>query len=270
MRHPLSVNRYLCDGTVPFPEFAAAAADAGLEAVGVTRAALAEMGTGGLKRCLDDHGLAVSSLNSAGYFAVPNVPAAKGNFALVDAAAEIGADVLCVISGGADAGRPIALAEARARVADGFARLHDRAAAAGVTLGLEPIHPSGIATKGCINSIAQALDIIAPFADARLIVDLAHSWWDADLVPLFRDRSDRVALLQVCNVRLENDVPSGRETLRSGALDMMALLPPLLAGTYAGKIELELFDEDLRGRDPLTVVSDFPEEFAGIVPASER
>ena len=270
MMRALSVNRYLCDGTVPFPEFAAAAEDAGLKAVGVTRAALAEMGTAGLKQCLDDHGLAVSSLNSAGYFAVPNVPAAKGNFALVDSAAEIGADVLCVISGGASSGRPIALADARVRVADGFARLHERASAAGVTLGLEPIHPSGIATKGCINSIAQALEFIEPFKDARLIVDLAHSWWDADLVPLFRDRSDRIALLQVCNVRMKNDVPAGRDTLRSGALDMAALLPPLLDGPYAGKIELEIFEEDLEGRDPLAVVSQFAGEFAGIVPARMR
>jgi sugar phosphate isomerase/epimerase len=268
MKRALSVNRYLCDGTLPFPAFAAAAARAGLDAVGVTRAALAEMGTNGLSRCLRDNGLAVSSLNSAGYFAAPGDPAAESNFSLIDAAAEIGADVLCVIAGGTGADRPIALGDARKRVADGFALLHERASAADVTLGLEPIHPSGIATKGCINSIAQALEFIAPFGAARLIVDLAHSWWDPDLVPLFSGSSDRVALLQVCNVRLADGVPVGRDTLKSGALDPVALLAPLLAGAYAGKTELELFGDDLRGRDPLTVISEFPEEFAGIVPAA--
>ncbi|MEX2453500.1 MAG: TIM barrel protein [Rhodospirillaceae bacterium] len=268
--HPLSVSRYVCDGTVPFPAFAAAARDAGLAAVGVTRASLREMGVRGVARCLADNGLAVSSLNSAGYFTSPAPGSAeRENSALVDAAAELGAGVLCVITGGI--GGPgsamLSVAEARQRVAHGFAGLAERAAAAGVTIGLEPIHPSGIVSKGCINSCAHALETIAPYPGARLILDLAHSWWDPDLPRLLRDRLDAVALLQICNVRMDGDSVAGRDTLAAGMLDLAKMLPDLLAGGYSGTLELEIFGSDLRGSDPLEAMREFPAELAAALAA---
>lgn len=257
---PLSVNRYVCDGTVPFPRFAAAACAAGMAAVGVTRAAIGEMGTRGLAACLRDNGLAVSSVNSAGYFTARDTGATeRENFALVEAAAELGAAVLCVISGGL--GTPVCPpADARRRVAEGFATLAARAAGAGVTLGLEPIHPSGILTKGCINSCADALDLIAPHPAAKLILDLAHSWWDPGLRQMLYEHRERVALVQVCNIRIAGDAVVGRDTLGAGALDLASILPDLLRGGYDGMLELELFETDLGGRDPLRVVAEFPGE----------
>ncbi len=262
MNRRLSVNRYLCDGSLPFPAFAEAAGKAGLSAVGVTRAALAELGARGLSRCLREHGLSVSSLNSAGYFTSPDAAKAMSDgLFLIDAAAEIGAEVLCVIAGGV--GWPPRPAEdARRLVADGFAPLYERAAAAGVRLGVEPIHPSGIVAKGCINSLAQALDFVAPYPEAALIVDLAHSWWDPDLRKVFEERPEAVALLQVCNVRFENGIPTGRDTLAAGSLALADFLPGLLDGAYDGRVELELFETDLAGRDPLAVIERFPAEFS--------
>ena len=262
----LSVNRYLCDGSVPFPRFAAAAREAGMTALGITRAALAEMGTPGIVRCLADNGLGVSSLNSAGYFTRSDADAAEyENFALIDAAAEIGADVLCVIAGGIGL-PPAPLEDARRRVAEGFALLSSRASDAGVRLGLEPIHPSGVATKGCINCIAQALDLVRDRDNTGLIVDLAHSWWDPDLKDLFRTRRDEIALVQLCNVRFERDVPAGRASLLTGALNLRSLLQTLI-GDYDGTLELELFADDLQNRNPLEIVREFPEELAQVLGA---
>lgn len=260
----LSVNRYLCDDSVPFPRFAAAAREAGMTAVGITRAALAEMGASGIVHCLADNGLGVSSLNSAGYFTRPDADVAEyENFALIDAAAEIGAEVLCVIAGGIGL-PPAPVEDARRRVAEGFARLASRSADAGVRLGLEPIHPTGIATKGCINSIAQALDLVRNEDNAGLIVDLAHSWWDPGLTDLFRSRRDAVALVQLCNVRFEGDVPAGRAPLLAGVLDLRRFLGELL-GDYCGTLELELFANDLQNRDPLEIVREFPGELADVL-----
>ena len=66
----LSVNYYICGDELSFPRFATAVRRAGMTLVGVTRAAMAELGLAGVKSCLDDHGLAVSSLNSAEIFTV--------------------------------------------------------------------------------------------------------------------------------------------------------------------------------------------------------
>lgn len=260
MRHELAINHYLCGDAISFPDFAAQVADAGIRSVGVTRAAIAEMGLDGLKACLADHGLSVSSLNSAGYFTRggPN-PIQYANEALVDAAAFLEADVLCVITGGLGV-PPMPVAEAREHVKDGFADLAGRASAAGVVLGLEPIYPADILTKGCINSCSDGLEFVAPHPNAKLIVDLYHSWWDPDLPTVFRDRPTDVALIQLCNLRMDHGLVVGRTTLASGGLRLDEILRALASSEYGGKLELELFDRDLKGMDPRQIIRQFPSE----------
>ena len=256
----LSVNHYICGDGLAFPDFAAAAQKAGMNSVGITRAAIAEMGLTGLESCLADHGLAVSSLNSAGYFTHgdPN-PIQYANETLVDAAARLKADVLCVITGGLGT-PPLPTTEAHRRVKEGFAALAERAADAGVVLGLEPIFPGDILTKGCINSCAHGLEIVEPFANAKLIIDLYHTWWDRDLPSTLCDRSDKVALVQLCNLRSGDGRVIGRDPLLDGVLDLTQLFPRLFSGGYQGKLELELFDRDLNGIDPFTLIAQFPND----------
>ena len=256
----LSINHYICGHTPSFPDFAAAVSDAGITSVGVTRAAIAEMGLADLERCLADHGLAVSSLNSAGYFTHgdPN-PIQYANEEMIDFAARLKADVLCVISGGL--GSPaLPVAEAHRRVMEGFEVLARRAADAGVVLGLEPIYPGDLLTKGCINSCAHGLEIVTPHTNGALIVDLYHSWWDRDLNETLHSHTDRVALIQLCNLRFADGLVVGRDTLSSGAVDLTRVLPDLLSSDYKGKLELELFDRDLQGRNPLAIIRRFPED----------
>ena len=267
MTRALSVNHYICGEAMTFPDFAAEVAAAGIGSVGVTRAAIAEMGLDGLKTCLADHGLTVSSLNSAGYFTHGDPsPIQYANAELVDAAAFLGADALCVITGGLGA-PPLPIEEARRRVTDGFADLAERASAAGVVLGLEPIYPGDILTKGCINSCADSLDLIAPHESAKLLLDLYHSWWDPDLPVVLRDRPVDVALIQLCNLRIEDGLVVGRTTLAAGALRLEDVLRPLADSDYAGKLEFELFDRDLNGADPGELIRRFPGELTALLPA---
>lgn len=265
MSFDLSINHYICGDGPSFSDFAGAVQKAGIGSVGITRAAVAEMGLTDLEHCLADHGLAVSSLNSAGYFTGndPN-PIQMSNEALIDAAARLKAEVLCVIAGGLGT-PPLSVADAHGRVRDGFGQLADRAAGAGVTLGLEPVYPADIFTKGCINSCAHGLEIVAPYNNGKLIVDLYHSWWDRDLPKTLHDRLDKVALIQLCNIFTEQDMVRGRETLTEGDLNLSQILPPLLSGGYAGRLELELFARDLRGRDPLDIIRQFPADLSRLI-----
>lgn len=267
MNNALSANHYMCGADVSFPDFAAAAARAGLSAVGLSRAALAEMGVGPLGRCLADHGLAVSSLNSVGYFTDPDrARIERENFALIDAAAELEAEALCVICGGL--GRaPMPLADGHALVRAGFEPLSRRAQETGVTLGVEPIHPADILTKGCINSVRDALKLIDGHDSAKLILDFWHSWWDPDLVRLPQESPDRIVLVQVCNIRLADSIPTGRDTLAQGVLDIRPSLRALAQGPYGGRFELELFERDLAGRDPLEILAGFSAEMAALLGA---
>lgn len=263
----LSINHYLCGDALSFTDFAAAVRSAGVDSVGITRAAIAEMGLADLETCLADNGLTVSSLNSAGYFTIgdPN-PVQFSNESLIEAAARLNADVLCVIAGGLGQ-PPLPPADAHKRVADGLAALAERAATAGVTLGLEPIYPGDLLTKGCINSCAHGLEIVARHPNAKLILDLYHSWWDPDLPGTLQQQADKVALVQLCNLRLENGLVAGRDRLRDGALDLSRYVQSILSSGYTGKLELELFSPDLSGEDPHSVIRDFPTELRHIARA---
>ena len=260
----LAVNHYICGPDVPFPAFADAVCRAGIPAVGLTRAAVAEMGVAALGRCLADNGLAASSLNSAGYFTDPDAAGTRrGNEEMVDHAAELGADVLCVIAGGL--GVPaLPTHDARRRVREGLEALHRRAADAGVTLGIEPIHPADIVTKGCINSIAAADELTRDLDGVKLIVDFYHSWWDPAFPRFVVEAPHRVALLQVCNVRLSAGAPVGRDGLVGGDIDIAPYIRAPAQSAYEGRIELELFERDLGGRDPLALIAGFPGEIAAL------
>ena len=257
----LSVNHYICGADIPFPVFATAVRKAGIESVGITRAAIAEMGIRDLTKCLENEGLSVSSLNSAGYFTLgdPN-PIRYLNQEMVEYAAALKADVLCVITGGLGT-PPLPIAQAHKKVEDGFGELAKFATSANVVLGLEPIFPADILTKGCINSCAHGLDIISSYRNAKLILDFYHTWWDPDLSKILRDHSDKIALFQLCNPRFENGRSVGRDTLLSGGLGRPALDQLLTAPNYFGKLELEIFNHDLNGGDPLTIIRQFPGEF---------
>ena len=266
----LSINHYICGDRMSFPDFAATAARSGARSVGLTRAAIREMGIKALKICIADHGLSVSSLNSSGYFTGydPN-PVQMSNEALVDAAAELEAPVLCVIAGRLG-NPPMPLAQAHGRVIDGFALLAERAAAAGVSLGLEPIYPGDVLTKGCINSCAHGLEIVHPHNNGLLILDLYHSWWDPGFGRVLYDHPEQVALIQLCNIRIAGGLVTGRTPLREGVLNLAELLKPLDRSEFAGTLELELFSHDLKGYEAGAVIEEFPKEALEVLPARLR
>lgn len=246
-----SANHYICPdgyGTLRFLDEAVAA---GYRKVAVTRAVLAEVPVSRLKAELTSRDLVVTTLNSAGFFtwADPDRRAAQHeeNRKLVDAAAEIGAGALCIITGGAAEQRDIATA--RRLIADGLEELDAYADRLGVHLGLEPIHPRDAPTKGCVNSIAQAIEMIAPLKATGMILDLFHSWWDADLIHA-AGRED-IRAVQICNVTVE---PRRSPFLDEGMLDVGAIVRDVRAAGYAGPIEFEIFAADHGQSDVLPLL----------------
>ena len=242
-----SVNHYVCPPEMTVPDFLDAAVAVGAGAVGVSARAIAEVGAEALRAMLDARGLAVSSLNSAGYFAArAGALVDDHDRRMVEAAAVLEAGALCVIAGGRGAGRSIAAAQARVR--DGLAALADIARPAGVRLGVEPIHPVDLMTKGCVNSIADALALVDGIDGVGLILDVNHSWWDPALPRICRDHGDLVALVQLCNVIEPEPSRPRREFLSRGLVDLAALIAGFEADGYAGFYEFEIFPPDLRGR----------------------
>ncbi len=252
----LSANQYICPEGFNVETFLDTCVRLGYRSVGLTRAALAEMSVGDLTRAVRSHGLEITSLNSAGYFTWRDAGARRQqhdvNLHLLDAAVELEAGTLCVITGGM-AEQPD-IGTARALVAEGLAELDEQATARGVRLGLEPIHPVGTPTKGVVNSIAQASRLIEPLSATGVILDLSHSWWDPDLLGMMAVQPSPVRLVQICNVlNSEHALPRRSQSLDKGALKMPEVLSAIRAAGYAGPFEFEVFavDHDLDDPAPL-------------------
>jgi len=268
MKNPLSINAYICPPDQPIAAFLPLAAKTGAAAVGLTVRAIDEIPVPQLKTQLSDLGLKVSSLNSAGYFLFGDsqraAEQARTNLRLIEAAAELGAETLVVITGGLSHGAA-SLQDARATITDGLQRLAERAASAGVHLGLEPIHPAGVLNKGCVNSLRHALNLVSAIDNASLALDLYHSWWDPDLPDLIRNHGNKIRLVQFCNVvALRDPADLQRESPETGLIDVAAQLKVLSSQGYAGYFEYELFAEHLRGRELEPVIAQAAQFYARV------
>lgn len=266
--NPLSINAYVCPPDMPIEGLFSMAARAGASAVGLTVRTIDEIDRRRLRSLLADHGLAVSSLNSAGYFLYEDPGASREqyerNLRLIEAAAEFKAQTLVVITGGLAHGSR-ALFQARERVAEGLAALAEQAARAGVHLGLEPIHPSGILNKGCIHSIHQSLASVASMANVGLTLDVFHSWWDPDLAGLVARAGSKLRLVQFSNViTLRDPADFHREVPGTGLLDVRRMLLDLAGDGYGGYFEFELFADHLRGRSPAQVIEQAARFYASL------
>ncbi len=254
----LSINHYLCPEGYPLEDFIDLVASTGAGAVGLTVRALEEMSVPDLKRLLDERGLRVASLNSAGYFLYRDGARAQAQRdlgeRLIEAGAALDAETLVVITGGLSHG-DWTLEEARARVAEGIAELAERARPAGVRLGLEPIHPMDVLDKGVVNTIAEGLAIAEPHDNVGLTIDLYHSWWDRDLWAVLRRARDKVYLYQVCNVVTRDPAAKpDRALFDEGVLEVGDIVRRVRGLGYAGFIEFELFPQHLRGRGAEEVI----------------
>ena len=95
---------------------------------------------------------------------------------------------------------------AREMVRDGLGEILDHARSSGVPLAIEPMHPMYCADRGCVNTLAHALDLCDELAgktsgDMGVAVDVYHVWWDPDLAAPDRARG-RQAAARVPSLRL--------------------------------------------------------------------
>src|SRR5262249_39252868 len=78
------------------------------------------------------------------------------------------------------------LAGTRERGRDGFGEVLDQARWAGVSLAIEPLHPMYCAGRGCVSTLAHALDLCDELdrsggGSIGVTVDVYHVWWDSHL-----------------------------------------------------------------------------------------
>lgn len=254
-RMPYAINHYLCPPEMSLPSFLDEAVRHGFSAVGLTQRALDEMTTGEIRRELQARTLRVSSINSAGYFLGdgPQLQAQeRRNEALLQAAEELGQGILNVIVGGS---MGQSLPHARRKAAEHVRHFAQRAADRGVRLMLEPMNPMNVMHRSCLNSIDQARVWIEDLPGVAVNLDAFHVWWDPGLPGVLNGYAP-VGLYQACDVYVDAATGvSKRVPLGEGSLDWAQALREVRHAYPAIDIELELFAEQLPGRDPMNVLA---------------
>ncbi|QEU94253.1 sugar phosphate isomerase/epimerase family protein [Streptomyces kanamyceticus] len=265
----LSVNQETVR-QLSLPDLAAGCVKEGITAVGLWRSPVQEYGVERTARLLRESGLAVTSLCRGGFFTDPE-PAARAralddNRAAIDEAVTLGTDTLVLVSGGLPPGSRD-LVGAREHIADALAELGPYARERGVRLAIEPLHPMFAADRCVVSTLSQALDLAErfPAEQVGVVVDTYHLWWD-DQAPAQiarAGRGGRIHAFQLADwiTPLPAGVLLGRGQLGDGSVDFKAFRALVDAAGYAGRIEVEIFNEELWARDGGEVLRETAERF---------
>ena len=245
-------------------------AEAGVEAIGLWREPVNEVGLDVAARMLTDSGLRFTTHCRGGFFTIPDGPdrqkalddnrrAIEETATLAAAGADGSTAILVLVAGGLPEGSRY-LAGSRERVRDAIGELVPDALAAGVTLAIEPLHPMYVSDRCVVSTLGQALDIAGDF-DAKAVgatVDTFHIFWDPDVLTQIAraGREGRLATYQVCDLKtpLPADVLLGRHYPGDGVIDFESLTRAVVDAGYTGDIEVEIFNEQIWATDPLEAV----------------
>jgi sugar phosphate isomerase/epimerase len=252
------------------PELVAGCVELGIPGVGLWREPVAAHGLEATAKLVRDAGLTVTTLCRGGFFTAidpaERAAALADNRKAIDEAATLGTDTLVLVSGGLPQGSKD-LHGARERIADALSELGPYAAANGVRLAIEPLHPMFASDRCVVSTLSQALDIAERFpADqVGVTVDTYHIWWD-DTAPAAIARAGaggRIHTFQLADwiTPLPAGVLTGRGQIGDGAIDMREWKGYVEAAGYTGPIEVELFNDELWAGDGHALLSETARRF---------
>jgi sugar phosphate isomerase/epimerase len=207
-----------------------------LEAYGAERAV----------RLLRASGLKVAHLGSYGRFGTRPATVRRGVERVrraIDRLHRLDGDALFVITGARGEASWDAAASA---LRDAYARLLPEAAAAGIRLALEVIHPLRL-DLSFLNTLADAREIArAAGRGGGYVLDLWHSGWERRLLETVRrDAARSVHAVQIADVKPLTLRTMDRALLGHGILPLRAIFRALERGGYRGWYEVEILSDDV-------------------------
>ena len=268
----LSINSYLWpNDRSPF-EFIETIAKARFKNIGLHTDFINNFGVNKLKQELTLNKINVTSINSVGYFTDPYY--FKQNEKVLQSAKILNPDLVCLITGGIMGGpNPISneytsenniidIKGLRDETSQNIISLFEEASKLNLTLGLEPIGSWEILKKGHFNSIASCLKLVKD-NNHKLIIDLYHSFTDADLDTFLR-KSPNLGLLQFSNINFDKNLrPIGRKTINNlnnqNNLDLPKYIKYIFNRKDKIKIEFEVFASDVN-EDPKEIILNLKSE----------
>jgi sugar phosphate isomerase/epimerase len=235
---------------------------AGIPGITVWRDALVGRNAASAGRMIRDHGLAIVSLCRGGFFpsmsAESRARAMDENRRCIDEAAALGAPLIVLVCG-AVPGQ--SLPESRRQIADGIAGILPHAAAAGIKLAIEPLHPMYAADRSAINTIGQARAICRELSSPWLgiAIDVYHVWWEDQLEQELAacGRENTLFAFHVCDWKTPTtDLLNDRGLMGEGCIPLRQIRGWVEAAGFKGAIEVEIFSNRLWARDQAVFLED--------------
>lgn len=211
-------------------------------------------------------GMTVAGLCRTPYLVGSEAPRDHGELlSSIEMAANLGAKVLTIVTGGTEPGTK-GVIETQKRLAERVSEAAVFAAAADVSLALEPLNPMFGGNRTSIFTVADALAVIqsvnAP--NVGLAVDVYHVWWDRTLENSLATAKGRVLGYHLCDW-LENTshMLLDRGMMGDGVADLHAIREAIEdSAAYAGLCEVEIFSaENWWKREPNDVLDVIVDRF---------
>ena len=219
----------------------------GVKGITVWRDALIDRNIKQTGQLLRDHGLNIVSLCRGGFF--PNKEKEKRKLAIednliaIEEAAELGTQQIVLVCG---ADPTQSLEDSRKQIQEGIQTILPQAAAAGIKLAIEPLHPMYADTRSAINTLAQANDmaeqINSPYVGVA--VDVYHLWWDPSLEQEIKrcGENDHLLAFHICDWNSPTvDILLDRGLMGDGCIPVNKIRSWVEATGFNGFYEVEIF-----------------------------
>lgn len=220
---------------------------AGVKGITVWRDALEERDIKQTAKMLLDHDLTIISLCRGGFFQAKDLNKRKlaidNNRKAIEEAAQLGTKMLVLVCGSDPSQR---LEESRKQIRDGIAEIIPEAAAAGVKLAIEPLHPMYADTRSAINTISQANDMAEELNSpwVGVAVDVYHVWWDPFLekeIIRCGEQGNLIAF-HICDWKVPTtDMLLDRGLMGEGCIPVKRIRSWVEAAGFTGFNEVEIF-----------------------------
>lgn len=228
-------------------EAAAKFSAAGVKGITVWRDALQGRNIPQTGQLLRDHDLTIVSLCRGGFFtstnAIKRKKAIDDNRRAIEEAYNLGAPMIVLVCG-ADHGQP--LEESRKQIRDGIAAVIPDAAAAGVKLAIEPLHPMYADSRSAINTLSQANDMAEELQSVfvGVALDVYHLWWDPMLENEIKrcGKNGNLAAFHICDWKVPTtDMLNDRGLMGDGCIPVKKIRSWVEATGFKGFNEVEIF-----------------------------
>ncbi|HEV3250434.1 MAG TPA: sugar phosphate isomerase/epimerase family protein [Puia sp.] len=221
--------------------------DAGVKGITVWRDALEGRDISQTRRLLHDNGLQIVSLCRGGFFPNNEITRRKAaindNRKAIEEAAELGAPLIVLVCGSDPL---LSLEESREQIRDGIEAIIPDAAAAGIRLAIEPLHPMYADTRSAINTLAQANDLASSLNSnsVGVAVDVYHLWWDPCLELEIKrcGENGHLFAFHICDWNVPtNDLLLDRGIMGEGCIPIKKIRSWVETTGFNGFYEVEIF-----------------------------